>query len=246
MDSSASPARQHKVWIRDMFTAIVDRYDILNTILSAGAHSRWKRAVAREAAVDSSDVTVDLCCGTGDVLLQLTALAAPETLIVGVDFAPAMLAAASRRVAQKNRPHTVLVCADAEALPFPDGVAGAVTIAFGLRNLPAPHYGLDEMHRILRPGGRLVALDTAMPPHPLTRAFYEVYTRVVMAGLGGWVSGGRFAYQYLADSIHQWLDPDALSELMRACGFDQVGFRSLSGGVAVLHTAHKPPRNPTR
>jgi demethylmenaquinone methyltransferase/2-methoxy-6-polyprenyl-1,4-benzoquinol methylase len=117
-----------------------------------------------------------------------------------------------------------------------------VTFAFGLRNVARPEQALLEAHRVLRPGGRLVILEFGRPRSRLLRAVYDLYSRMVVPRLGGWLSGRRDAYQYLHDSIRQWADPESLAGIMRDCGFEQVGYKMLTGGIAVLHVGVRPSR----
>ncbi len=239
---SAPPAERRR-WVRDAFHTIATRYDLLNHILSGGMHILWKRAAVRAAALRPRQVAADVCCGTGDMVIGLARVVGSGGRVVGLDFASGMLAGAVRRLAAaKVAGIAGLICGDAEALPVRDGALDAVTFAFGLRNVPSPAKALAEAHRTLRPGGRLVVLEFGQPRARWLRAVYDLYSTAVIPRLGGWLSGRRDAYQYLHDSIRQWPDPEGLSALIRDAGLGEVGYRLLTGGIAVLHVGIKPAR----
>ncbi len=234
------PADVRRQWVRDAFHAIAGRYDLLNTLLSGGLHLLWKRAAVRALELPPGGVALDVCCGTGDMLLHL-ARAARVHRAIGIDFASGMLAVAARRLAAvPGRGRVALLCADAETLPLGRSLVDGATMAFGLRNVSRPAHALAELQRVLRPGGRLVILEFGQPRARLLRVVYDAYSRTVIPRLGGWLSGRPDAYQYLHDSIREWPDPDHLTELLRDSGFTQVRYRLLAGGIAVLHLGVKP------
>ncbi len=234
------PADVRRQWVRDAFHAIAGRYDLLNTLLSGGLHVRWKRAAVRALELPPDGVALDVCCGTGDMLLHL-ARAGGADRAIGIDFASGMLAVAARRLASVSGLGRVdLLCADAEILPLVGSLFDGATMAFGLRNVSRPPHALAELQRVLRPGARVVILEFGQPRARLLRAAYDAYSRTVIPRLGGWLSGRPDAYQYLHDSIREWPDPDHLSELLRDSGFTQVRYRLLAGGIAVLHLGVKP------
>jgi demethylmenaquinone methyltransferase/2-methoxy-6-polyprenyl-1,4-benzoquinol methylase len=235
-----APAASRRVWVRDAFHTIADRYDLLNHLLSGGIHLLWKRAAVRAAALKPGDAAVDVCCGTGDLLVRMTRVVGAGGRAVGVDFAPGMLALAATRLARSPQPEAAsLVCADAEMLPLRDASLDAATFAFGLRNVPRPERALTEAHRVLRTGGRLVVLEFGQPRRRLLRGAYDLYSRTIIPRFGGWLSGRPDAYRYLHDSIRQWPDAESLSAQIRQSGFSDVRYRFFSGGIAVLHVAVK-------
>ncbi len=237
---AASPPAAPRSWVRDAFHGIAGRYDLLNHLLSGGLHLLWKRAAVRAAALGPGGRAVDVCCGTGDLLVGLARIAGPGGRVVGVDFAAGMVAAAAARLAHRRLAGATVLLGDAEALPLGDGTVDAATIAFGLRNVAHPARALREMHRVLRPGGRLVVLEFGQPRPSWFRALYDLYSRTVIPRCGGWLSGRHDAYRYLHDSIRQWPDPEALSGLIRDAGFAEVRYRLLTRGISVLHVGTKP------
>jgi demethylmenaquinone methyltransferase/2-methoxy-6-polyprenyl-1,4-benzoquinol methylase len=232
----AAPPAERRAWVRATFHDISRRYDLLNTVLSGGMHLVWKRVAVREAGLGSGGVGVDVGCGTGDLVQLISRSVGRGGRAIGLDFAPGMLAVARYRLVGDAS----LVAGDAEALPLAGGVADAVTFAFALRNVARPEQALCEALRVLRPDGRLIVLEFGQPRARALRVLYDLYSHMVIPRLGGWLSGRRDAYQYLHDSIRQWVDPDTMANLMRRCGFTQVRYRSLTGGIAILHVGHRP------
>lgn len=234
-----APAVERRRWVRETFHSIARRYDLLNTLLSGGVHVWWKRLAVRAAALRPGEVGLDVCCGTGDLLVGMASRVGPSGQAVGLDFAPGMLEIARRRARRRGLERVRLVCGDAEALPVADASVDAVTIAFGLRNLTHPDRALREFHRVLRPAGRLVVLEFGQPRAPWLQQAYDWYSRTIIPPLGGWLSGRPDAYRYLHDSIRRWPDAEALAEEIGRAGFGRVRYRMLTGGIAVCHLTEK-------
>jgi len=171
-----------------MFDRIAARYDLLNTILSAGADSRWRRQAARAARLAPGGAALDVACGSGRLTAELARSAGAAGRVVGVDFSPGML-----EVARRDQPALRFVEGDALDLPFGDEEFDAATMAFGLRNLADPGRGLAEMRRVVRPGGRMVVLEFVRPPRNLVGAGYRLYLTGVLPRVGGLVSGDAAA-----------------------------------------------------
>ncbi|MDX6517968.1 MAG: demethylmenaquinone methyltransferase / 2-methoxy-6-polyprenyl,4-benzoquinol methylase [Gaiellaceae bacterium] len=208
-----------------MFDAIARVYDPMNRILTAGLDGLWRRRTA-EAVVRGGDRVLDACCGTGDLAL---ADARAGGTVTGLDFSEPMLERARRKSASIQ-----WVQGDALALPFPDGSFDAVTVGFGVRNVADLEHGLAELRRVLRPGGRVGILDITTPRGVL-RPFYSVWFDRVVPLLGKALPGGT-AYTYLPASVRRFPGADELAGLIRAAGFEQVGYRLFAGGIVALHT----------
>jgi len=228
--------------VRSMFSAIAPRYQLLNHLLSFHLDRLWRRAAARELSDPAAGLLLDLCSGTGDLALA-AAGRGRATEIVCCDFAHPMLVRAARNLASKGSPGTRfhLVEADGLRLPFRSGSFDAVTVGFGLRNLADLDSGLREILRVLRPGGRLVALEFSRPTHPLVAKLYGFYLRRVLPRIGDWATGSEGAYRYLSRTIAEFEDAAALAGRLREAGFVRAGWKVLSAGIVTIHTAFKAP-----
>lgn len=180
---------------------------------------------------------LDLCCGTGDVLLDLQSVS--EALVIGADFSHPMLVVARRKALAEDF-SIPLVEADALELPLKSGSLSAISIAFGFRNLANYKQGLAELYRVLQPGGKLAILEFSHPPRIAMKAAYGLYSRVVLPLIGRVLSGSREAYTYLPDSIRKFPRADRLAAMMLQAGFTGSTFQLLTGGIAALHTGVKP------
>ena len=218
-----------------MFARIAGRYDLLNHLLSGNVDKSWRRLVARtlEPSLVEGARVLDVACGTGELSRVLARAGAAS--VIGLDFCRPMLEIARHKAADDNRP-VLFVEGDALRLPFADEAFDVVTIAFGLRNLAVVEEGLRELLRILKPGGRAAVLEFSSPVVPGFRALFSFYFTRLLPRIGGWVSGSRGAYSYLPDSVSRFPDQERLAELMRGAGFEEVGYRNLTGGIAALHT----------
>lgn len=222
-----------------MFAGIAGRYDLLNHLLSLNIDRRWRRIVAAELSelLQLPDATVlDVACGTGDLSIELNS--GSKAQIIGSDFCRPMLTIARSKSAA-GPGGIPYVEGDALNLPFETGQFDAVTIAFGLRNLANVADGLEEMCRVLKPGGRLAVLEFSSPIVPGFGRLFNFYFSHILPRIGGAVSGSRGAYEYLPDSVSKFPDQKKLAGLMTETGFDTVRYQNLTGGVAALHSGVK-------
>jgi demethylmenaquinone methyltransferase / 2-methoxy-6-polyprenyl-1,4-benzoquinol methylase len=232
--------RQAAAWVRGMFGQIVPRYDLLNHLLSMNIDRYWRaRTVARVSHVlKKPDAQVlDVCCGTGDLTLALQAQSCGAA-VHGSDFCHPMLVAARRKIEQRDA-RSPLFEADALQLPVADAAFDLVTAAFGFRNLANYQRGLEELRRILKPGGLLAILEFSTPPNPLLSTMYGFYSRAVLPTLGGWLSGSKDAYSYLPESVRKFPDARELAQQMRAAGFTNVEFERMTAGIVALHLGER-------
>jgi len=224
--------------VRRIFNQVAPVYDFLNRALSLREDVRWRRFVARAIRPGPTGRVLDVATGTGDLALAIAAR--PERpLVVGLDLVPAMLEPARRKLA-KSRARLALLCGDGTGLPFPEASFDAVTIAFGIRNIPRRGRALGEMLRVLAPGGRLYVLEFTTPQKPWVRRLYRLYLRSWLPALGGLVSGDSSSYQYLADTILEFPAPPLFRAEMRAAGFRAARSHALTHGIAWVHVAEKP------
>ena len=222
-------------WVRGMFGRIAQRYDFLNHLLSFNLDRRWRaRAVERVAGVleRPGARVLDLCCGTGDVLLTLEDRR--KAAVLGCDFCHPMLVEAKKKIAAR-RLRSPLFEADALALPLADASLDLVTIAFGFRNLANYHSGLEELVRVLKPAGVAAILEFSQPTNHAFGAVYRLFSNWVLPWVGGLVSGSREAYSYLPESIRKFPGAEDLAEQMRGAGFTRVTFERMTGGAVALH-----------
>src|SRR5436190_21862411 len=209
---------QHAAAVRQMFSGIANRYDLLNHLLSLNIDKRWRKRVRNKLTDilrDPNAVVLDVACGTGDLAIELVNNA--KAKVIGTDFCRPMLQIAAAKV------DTIpFVEGDAMNLGFASSTFDAVTIAFGLRNLSNFGEGLTELYRILKPGGKLIVLEFSSPTIPGFRSLFNFYFSRVLPRIGGAISGSRGAYEYLPDSVSRFPDQKKLAALMRETGFGSV------------------------
>ena len=233
--------------IRAMFNSIAWRYDFANHLLSLGVDRLWrKRLVRRLSRHFSGDIPqiLDVCCGTGDLALELSALGP----VFGADFAHFMLLRALQKGRSRSSPSYPLhwVETDALALPFAAGRFDLVSAAFGIRNFASLEEGIRELARVLRPGGVLAVLEFSMPRGILFPALYRFYFRNILPRIGGLVTGNEAAYRYLPASVHLFSSPAEIRALLQRFGLTPLSVESWTGGIAACYLAQKdsPPAKP--
>jgi demethylmenaquinone methyltransferase/2-methoxy-6-polyprenyl-1,4-benzoquinol methylase len=218
--------------VRAMFDRIAPRYDLLNRTMTAGLDGRWRRAAAAAADLAAGDRALDCCTGTGDLAFALADRVAETGEVVGVDFAPEMIARARDKAARRGLPVRFEV-GDVLDLPFEDDRFDAATVAFGIRNVDDLHAGLREMVRVVRPGGRVVVLEITTPAR--LRAFYALWFDRVVPHLGSVLGRDGAAYSYLPASVRRFPEPPELAARMAAAGLRDVRWRPLAAGIVALH-----------
>jgi demethylmenaquinone methyltransferase / 2-methoxy-6-polyprenyl-1,4-benzoquinol methylase len=212
-----------------MFDRISPAYDRMNRIMSGGMDGRWRRFAAGCAGLSSGDAALDVCCGTGDLALELLDRVSSRGRVAGLDFSQRML-----EVARSKSSIVEWVQGDALELPFADGEFAAATIGFGMRNLADHNRGFAEMARVVRPGGRVVCLELTRPPAAVAWAS-ELWTDRAVPALGRLVAGDAAAYEYLPRSVHRFPSASELADVMREAGLARVQFRRLGMGAVAVH-----------
>lgn len=246
--------RERKRRVQGMFNAIASRYDLLNHLLSAGIDLYWRRRALSLVRVERPARVLDLATGTGDFALAARRLK-PQR-VVGADVALNMLRLGSSKLGSRKRGSSqveadtgaaagtqgiplILLCADAESLPFADDSFDLVTAAFGVRNFGDVSVGLAQAQRVLKPGGELVILEFSDPTAPVFSQLYRFYFKRILPVLGGIISGNRQAYSYLPESVAAFPQRDGFLRLMRDAGFDRERATSLTLGICAVYQGHK-------
>ncbi|MBM3547712.1 MAG: class I SAM-dependent methyltransferase [Alphaproteobacteria bacterium] len=230
------PAEEKAGLVQDLFTQVAGRYDLMNDLMSLGIHRLWKAEMVEWLRLKPGSRVVDVAGGTGDI--ARAAMAAGAGSVTVVDLTPAMLAEGrARSIDRGSLAGIEWVAGNAEALPLPDRTFDVYTVAFGLRNVTHLDRALAEACRVLKPGGRFVALEFAPRVAAGLNDLYETYSFSVLPWLGEKVAGDRDAYVYLAESIRRFPDPETMARKIRAAGFGGHRHRSLSCGIAQLHGA---------
>jgi len=222
-----------------MFDRIAGVYDLMNTAMTAGMHHRWRERAADLAELEPGERAVDVCCGTGDLAFELARRVGPAGSVVGCDFSEPMLELARRKAEERGTGQVRFEWADATELPYPDRTFDAATVGFGARNLADLERGVDQLLRVLKPGGRLVILEITQPRRPPLSTFYSLWFDRIVPLLGG-IAGDRAAYTYLPESVRRFPSPLGLAELIAARGFERVTYRVLAGGIIAIHSGSRP------
>ena len=238
MKDTTQPSResaQFSEQVQGMFDRVAGRYDLLNSLMSAGLHHRWRERAADVAAPASGASILDVCCGTGDLTFELAGRVSPGGNVVGCDFSEPMLDLAREKARRRGVDAARFEWADALSLPYDEGRFDTVTVGFGLRNFADWDKGLREMARVLKPGGQLVILEFTRPTRPPFSTFYSLWFDRLAPVLGR-LSDNPEAYAYLTESLKTFPAPRELAERMDAAGLARVRYRILAGGIVTIHS----------
>jgi len=238
MNDIQSPEAKKK-FVREKFSSISGRYDLLNSLLSLQIDRYWRWRTTQLLREFPDGWVLDLCAGTLPLSLELTRQARARK-VLAVDFCEDMLrAGATALPADDRRDRIVPVCGDGEVIPAPTGAFWGCTVAFGVRNLSRTLQGLREMHRVLRPGGKLLILEFSRPTNPIIKPIYTFYLNRVLPAIAGRISGDKEAYQYLASSIAAFYEPAELLAMMREAGFATASRLPLTFGIVSIYIGIK-------
>jgi demethylmenaquinone methyltransferase/2-methoxy-6-polyprenyl-1,4-benzoquinol methylase len=234
------PLDDKQALVDDVFHNVADRYDLMNDLMSGGLHRSWKDvlvATVNPPKTSRPFALLDLAGGTGDVAFRVVDAGGAGTRVTVADINPDMLAVGRQRAAERGLEDAVTFAeANAETLPFPDRSFDAVTMAFGIRNVPRIALALAETLRVLKTGGRFLCLEFSTVDVPGLAALYDLYSFNVIPTLGRAVAGDAESYRYLVESIRRFPRPDAFADLMRGAGFARVSYQQMTGGVVALHS----------
>lgn len=223
-----------------MFDRVAGRYDLLNSVMTAGLHHRWRQRAADRAELGPGDAVLDVCCGTGDLALELAGRVEPGGRVIGCDFSEPMLDLAREKTAERGAGGVRFEWADALELPYDAERFDAVTVGFGVRNLADLDRGLHELARVLKPGGRAVILEITQPTRPPLSTFYSLWFDRIVPLLGA-LSASPEAYEYLPESVRGFPSPYRLAEKMDAAGLVRIRYTVLAGGIIAIHSGVKGP-----
>jgi demethylmenaquinone methyltransferase/2-methoxy-6-polyprenyl-1,4-benzoquinol methylase len=220
-----------------MFAGVAPRYDLLNHVLSASLDVVWRRKAADALGLPAGSEVLDLCCGTGD---QSVALKKRGAIVASADFCVPMLALARRKFGRLGPPRPAALAADALALPFPSGRFHGATVSFGLRNVADLDASLRQLARVLRPGGRLVVLECAIPKLPVVKQLYLFYFLRLLPWIGKLISPRGSAYSYLPSSVVSFPQRQEFLDKMAAAGFTDLSCQDLSAGTVCIYRGDIP------
>jgi len=223
--------------VREVFDHVAGRYDLMNDLMSGGIHRRWKAELIDRLKPRPGEILLDLAGGTGDIARRFLGRAGRSGQVIVCDINASMVAAGRDRALDDGILGGITwLVGDAEALPMADASIDCCTIAFGLRNVTRKQRALEEAHRVLKPGGRFFCLEFSRVKAAPLRRLYDLYSFSVLPRLGAVVARDRDAYQYLVESIRRFPPQAELAAMMGRAGFEQVGWRDLSGGIAAIHS----------
>lgn len=237
-----APAEISSERVKDIFSHIAKKYERFNAVSSFGAYRLWLAGMARQAPIGPGDDVLDIAGGTGDVTFTMARTKKPSH-IQCTDLVPEMLEVARMHYEREGASDGVPVdfdVVDAQDIPYVDCSYDAITMAYGIRNMPDRPRALAEMFRVLKPGGHLVCLEFSTPPNRLWRALYAFYLRHLIPFWGALITGDRAGFVYLAQSIRAFPDQEGLAAMMHAAGFGDVTWKNYTGGIAAVHVARKP------
>ncbi|MCS4485461.1 demethylmenaquinone methyltransferase [Staphylococcus americanisciuri] len=236
-----SKNKANKEQVHEVFQNISEKYDRLNNIISFEQHKKWRKKVMKEMNVQHGAVALDVCCGTADWTIALSQAVGSNGEVTGLDFSENMLKVGEQKT--RTMENIRLVQGDAMDLPFDNDTFDYVTIGFGLRNIPDYKVALAEMHRVLKPGGMVVCLETSQPTMPIFKQGYQLYFKFIMPLFGKLFAKSKQEYEWLQQSAFDFPDRETLKKLFESVQFENVKVRSFTGGVAAMHLAYKPNSN---
>jgi len=226
--------------VREVFDSVAAQYDLMNDLMSGGLHRLWKRFTIELSAVRSGQTVLDIAGGTGDLAAKFSRLVGADGKVILADINAAMLSVGRDRLIDKGALSNIdVVQADAQFLPFEDNSIDCITIAFGLRNVTDKAKALRSMHRVLKPGGRVLVLEFSKPTSPLLSKVYDAYSFLALPAMGKLITDDADSYRYLAESIRKHPDQESLLEMVEDAGFVDCRYHNMTGGIVAVHRGIK-------
>ncbi|WP_077411545.1 bifunctional demethylmenaquinone methyltransferase/2-methoxy-6-polyprenyl-1,4-benzoquinol methylase UbiE [Marinicella sediminis] len=234
------PAADKEKLVGKVFTSVAGKYDLMNDLMSGGVHRLWKRHFVAASGIREGQRVLDLAGGTGDIAqLLMPRLGESGHVIIG-DINQAMLEVGQDRMIDAGFfGRFEIQQMNAEALPLEDNSIDAVTMAFGLRNVTDKQQALNEMYRVLKPGGKALVLEFSQVNNSLLKQLYQFYSFKILPEIGHWVTNDRDSYQYLVESIEQHPNQETLQQMFEQAGLEMCGYENLSAGIVAIHTGYK-------
>ncbi|MBX4264835.1 bifunctional demethylmenaquinone methyltransferase/2-methoxy-6-polyprenyl-1,4-benzoquinol methylase UbiE [Clostridium estertheticum] len=227
--------------VQGIFSSIATKYDKLNAILTLNIDKLWRKKAVKLCNIKENDKVLDLCCGTGKMIELECRAVGESTMVVGLDFNKEMINVGYKKLNKSLSSYKFnLIQGDATELPFEDNSFHCITIAFGLRNVPNKIKAISEMYRVLKPGGKVVCLELSKPKMPVFRNVYNLYFNFVLPVIGYLGTQDKAAYNYLRDSVNDFMTKKQLRHEFENVGFENSGFKSLTCGIASIHYGIKP------
>jgi demethylmenaquinone methyltransferase/2-methoxy-6-polyprenyl-1,4-benzoquinol methylase len=226
--------------VREVFDSVAAQYDLMNDLMSGGLHRLWKRFTIELSAIRSGQTVLDIAGGTGDLAAKFSKLVGADGKVILADINAAMLSVGRDRLIDKGALSNIdVVQADAQFLPFDDNSIDCITIAFGLRNVTDKGKALRSMHRVLKPGGRVLVLEFSKPTSPLLSKVYDAYSFSALPAMGKLITDDADSYRYLAESIRKHPDQESLLEMVEDAGFVDCRYHNMTGGIVAVHRGIK-------
>ena len=234
------PWEEKQQKVADVFHSVAGNYDVMNDAMSMGLHRLWKRRAIQLTGVRAGQTALDLASGTGDLAKQMAALVGPSGKVVFSDINASMLAEGRALMEAQGLIENIRYAQiNAESIPFPDDTFDCVTIGFGLRNVTDKQTALNEMCRVIKPGGRVVILEFSQVTMPGLKPVYDAYSFHLLPKLGKWIAKDEASYRYLAESIRKHPDQQTLKDMMTDTGLEDTEFFNLNGGIVAIHRGFK-------
>lgn len=226
--------------VHDVFERIASRYDLMNNAMSLGWHHIWKNTFVDMLSPTAGNIYLDVAGGTGDIAFRiLKRTHEPHNLIIS-DINPDMLKVGQQRAIDKGFTAPLKwVCADAENLTLPDSAVDFYTISFGLRNVTNPENAIRDAYRVLKPGGRFMCLEFSQVDNAILKKIYDAYSFHLIPKIGEWLADDKAAYQYLVESIRQFMDAEKFVDVLQKTGFSNASCHKLNGGIVAIHSGWK-------
>ena len=226
--------------VREVFDSVAEQYDLMNDLMSGGLHRLWKRFTIELSAVRSGQTVLDIAGGTGDLAAKFSKLVGADGKVILADINAAMLSVGRDRLIDEGALSNIdVVQADTQFLPFEDSSIDCITIAFGLRNVTDKAKALRSMHRVLKPGGRVLVLEFSKPTSPMLSRVYDAYSFSALPAIGKLITDDADSYRYLAESIRKHPDQESLLEMVEDTGFVNCEYHNMTGGIVAVHRGIK-------